>query len=81
MKAELERIWLEEPIAWPCNIAGWHLKRPTTKVIRAGMTNLIGWHRIKKVGTLISLKCRRNKFKNVNPRRKTSRNSKRIFSK
>lgn len=37
MKAELERIWNEEPLAWALNIAGW-----SKQTVRGKFCKLIG---------------------------------------
>ncbi len=31
MKAELERIWNDEPLAWPMHVAGWSLTKVSRK--------------------------------------------------
>lgn len=48
MKAELERIWNEEPLAWPLNIAGWSELKVRGKFC-------------KRIGKLFTFKGKRNR--------------------
>jgi hypothetical protein len=72
MRAELERIWVEEPIAYACHIAGWFERKPNRSR-----------YIFKSVGLLLVRKCKKLNFKIKRLKyatlTKTSRYSKRTF--
>lgn len=70
MKAELERIWNEEPIAWPLNIAGWCDKHPTISLNRCYFTRKLSWSNVKIIGKLFTFKGKRNRVKSTSGKSK-----------